>query len=123
MGGDRDVVLCTAVVVNNGSPVRIAPKMSIDGIETFWLDMKNLPMDSKITLGYKVKFDDKLAQMMYRPSATALVFVCSVEKQGGTVCKRGVCYNTTVIYFLPENPTISLRIYRAINFLCPRMKC
>lgn len=46
MGGDRDVVLCTAVVVNNGSPVRIAPKMSIDGIETFWFDMKNLPMDS-----------------------------------------------------------------------------
>ncbi|WP_167889384.1 hypothetical protein, partial [Thermococcus sp. MV5] len=54
---------------------------------------------------------------MYGPSATALSFVRTVEESGGTVCRRGVCYNSTRIYHLPKNHTISLKIYKAINFM------
>ncbi|WP_456394722.1 hypothetical protein, partial [Thermococcus sp.] len=49
-------------------------------------------------------------------SATALSFVRTVEKHGGTVCHRGACYNTTRIYYLPENHSISLKIYNSTNF-------
>ncbi len=116
-GGDKDVVSCTAVVVNNGPTIQIAPRVVIDDVETLWFDVKNLPTDSKMTLDYKVKFNDKLAQIMYGPSATAVSFVRSVEERGETVCQRGVCYNTTRVHFFPKNHTISLKIYKAKNFL------
>ncbi|GAB6101716.1 hypothetical protein JCM16138_09390 [Thermococcus atlanticus] len=110
---DRDKVYCIANIQNNGPRVQIAPRVVIDDIETFWLNIETVPEDSPVKLKYDVKFDDELAQMMYGPSATALSFVRTVEKHGGTVCHRGACYNTTRIYYLPENHSISLRIYKA----------
>ncbi|WP_258083407.1 hypothetical protein [Thermococcus thermotolerans] len=114
---DRDKVSCTVTIQNKGPEIQIAPRVVIDDIETFWLNIRTLPINSSINLQYEVKFSDGLAQIMYGPSATALSFVRTVEESGGTVCQRGVCYNSTRIYYLPENHTISLKIYKAINFM------
>ena len=114
---DQDRVLCTVVIQNTGSEIRIAPRVVIDDIETFWLNIRTLPINSSINLQYEVKFSDGLARIMYGPSATALSFVRTVEESSGTVCQRGVCYNSTRIYYLPKNHMISLRLYKAMNFV------
>ncbi|WP_297092050.1 hypothetical protein [Thermococcus sp.] len=114
---DKDKVFCTVNIKNNGPRIQIAPRVVIDDIETFWLNTRILSGNSSLTIKYEVKFSDGLAQIMYGPSATALSFVHSVEESGGTVCQRRVCYNTTRIQFLPKNHTISLRIYKAIDFI------
>ncbi|AIF69872.1 hypothetical protein PAP_07410 [Palaeococcus pacificus DY20341] len=114
---DRDKVSCTVTIQNKGPEIQIAPRVVIDDIETFWLNIRTLPINSSINLQYEVKFSDGLAQIMYEPSATALSFVRTVEESGRAVCQRGVCYNSTRIYHLPKNHTISLKIYKAINFM------
>ena len=114
---DGDKVSCTVVIQNKGPGIQIAPRVVIDDIETFWLNTRILSGNSSLTIKYEVKFSDGLAQIMYGPSATALSFVHSVEESGGTVCQRRVCYNTTRIQFLPKNHTISLKIYKAMNFI------
>ena len=114
---DRDKVLCTVVVQNNGSEVRIAPRVVVDDIEAFWLNTRVLPGNSSLVIKYEVKFSDGLAQLIYGPAATAMSFVKTVEERGNTTCRRGVCYTPILTRYLPEDHTIGLRIYKAIDYM------
>ncbi|WP_461862997.1 hypothetical protein [Thermococcus sp.] len=115
-GGDRDVVSCTVEVQSEKQNVQIAPKVVIDGKETFWLDTRMLPDDKLIEMSFDVKFNDRLAQLMYGLEADALSFVKTVEKTQ-EVCQRRTCYTQVITHYLPENHSISLRVYKAQNFL------
>jgi hypothetical protein len=114
---DGDKVSCTVVIQNKGPGIQMAPRVVIDDIETFWLNTRVLSGNSSLTIKFEVKFSDGLAQIMYGPSATALGFVRTVEESGETVCQRRVCYNSIRTRYLPENHTISLKIYKAMNFM------
>ncbi len=114
---DRDKVLCTVVVQNNGPEVRIAPRVVVDDIEAFWLNTRVLPGNSSLVIKYEVKFSDGLAQLIYGPAATAISFVKTIEERGNTTCRRGVCYTPIITHYLPEDHTIGLRIYKAITYM------
>ena len=114
---DRDKVLCSVVVQNKGSEARIAPRVVVDDIEAFWLNTRVLAGNSSLTIKYEVKFSGGLARLVYGPSATVLSFVKTVEERGNTTCRRGVCYTPIITSYLPEDHTIGLRIYKAINYM------
>ncbi|WP_324735151.1 hypothetical protein VFC49_08295 [Thermococcus sp. SY098] len=113
---DRDRVTCNLVIHNYGdSKIKVAPKVLIDNIETFWVDFREILADSNSSIEFEVKFDDELAKMVYGPSATALNFVQEVQEYEGVKCERNVCYNITKIYYLPKEHTIGIAVYKAEN--------
>lgn len=113
---DRDRVTCNLVIHNYGdSKIKVAPKVLIDNIETFWVDFREILADSNSSIKFEVKFDDELAKMVYGPSATALNFVQEVQEYEGVKCERNVCYNITKIYYLPKEHTIGVVVYKAEN--------
>ena len=114
---DGDKVVCTVDVNNTGPKVQIAPRVVVDDIGAFWLNTRTLQANSSLVIRYEVKFSDALARLIYGPSATALSFVRTVEERGNTTCQRHVCYTPIITHYLPEDHTIGLRIYKAMNYM------